>query len=243
MLVYGHQGSGKTTFFGSSGHALVLAFEPGAQFQSGAMRRVERWAPDPKGLDKRMDFLTMVNAITESARTGKLRERGIKIVVGDTIDRLHQICTTAVCEANDVVSIGDIPFGKGYAMVTNLLQGEIRKLAAFVPVAFTSHCITVTEELENRSGVKKEVERLKPSVDRRIGEWLAGEQNLVGYAYKSAEGEFLLKFHSDPRLESKDRTGLFEKGRKPIKTSWTAVVDAYNDAAKAAGVTLRSRWG
>ena len=111
-----------------------------------------------------------------------------------------------------------------------------------IPVACTSHALTVTEELENKTGIKKEVEKRKPSVDRRVGEWLAGEQNLVGYTYKSAEGEFLIKFHSDPRLETKDRTGLLEAGRRPHKTSWEGVAAAYGEAAKAAGVTLKSRF-
>ncbi len=240
MMLYGTQGSGKTSFFGSSKSAFILATEPGAQFQSAFWRPIGRWNKDPNS--KVLSFEMMIEGLVEAHNEGKLKKVGIKLVVIDTIDQLYGMACKYLCERERVASIGDIPYGKGYAEALTMVKDKIEFLSSFVSVAFISHAMNTTEELESISGIKKEVEKSKPSVDRRVAEWLAGRQNLVGYAYKSADGQFLLKFHSDHRLETKDRTGFFEAYKKPILNSWDGVVKIYNDAAKAKGVEIRSRW-
>lgn len=243
MLLYGDQGTGKTSFFGKAGSVLIVSTEPGARFQEGARwREVSRFRADTSGADRRLDFETMVQGILAASKEDKLKRLGIKGVVIDTVDRLHALSVAAVCEEHRVNSIGDIPYGRGYALAVEGVKQQVNLLRAALPVAFISHALTATEELESVSGIKKEVEKRKPSVDRRVAEWLAGEQNLVGYAYKSEEGKFLVKFHSDARLETKDRTGLLEKLRKPLPLDFKIVSETYAAQAKAAGIELRSRF-
>lgn len=242
MLVYGDQGTGKTSFFGGNKSAMIFAVEPGAQFQSAYWRPIFRWEADHTGNDRRLSFTMMVQAVVAAKNEGKLKEAGIKLIVIDTIDRLYDLACRHLCEQMGVQTIGDIGYGKGYQMALRMIQEQIQILSSVISVSFISHAVMATEELESTSGVKKEVEKRRPSVDQRVGKWIAGEQNLVGYAYKSLEGHFLIKFKSDHRLETKDRTGFFEAYGKPIVNSWDEVTKVYNEMAKTKGIEIRSRW-
>lgn len=242
VLVYGDQGTGKTSFFCKSGAAMIFATEPGAEFQTAPVRRIDRFSPTTATGEPGSSFVERVDSIVAAAQSGALKKSGITLVAVDTVDRLQQMAVEHICVANGVMTVGDIPYGKGFTLVFQALVNQIRRLQAVVNVGFTSHALTASEEVEGANGIKKEIEKRKPSADRRIAEWLAGELNLVGYAYKSAEGKFLIKFHSDARLETKDRTGLLETLHRPFPTDWATIRSAYDAQAAAAGIELRSKW-
>lgn len=231
MLIYGDQGTGKTSFFGRSGAAFILACEPGAEFLPGQSRRVENWEA----------FVDLVAKIEKAKLAGQMAST--KIVVVDTIDRLHRYACKAICaKYGGVDNIADIPHGKGWALPLDWISAILWRLMAVVPIALVSHAVDGSETVESESGVKKEVDKRKPSVDKRIAGWIAGEQNLVGYTYKALGEKYLIKFHADASLETKDRPGLLASYGKPFPTNWAAVEKAYNDAAKAANIELRSKW-
>lgn len=250
FFIYGKQGSGKTTFFGKTMKALIVACENGAQFQRCQVRQVFRWERDLTGEDKRRDFCTLVQSIIAAKQSGKLAQMGVSLIVIDTIDRLLEMArvpgTTLYMKEHPKGGFyahpDAVPFGGATTYGLRLLKEQLDLLRAHVPIACISHEEIRTEEVENASGIKSEIEMRVPSLHHKTSKWLAGEQNLVGYAYKDPKGGFLIKFHSDPRLETKDRTGLLAAYKKPFPTDWATVEAAYNAQAEKEGIILRSQY-
>ncbi len=241
-----------TSFFGDSESTFIVSTEPGARFKKARSREVLRYSPDPSGVDKRLDFETMLKGLVEGAKEGKLQRLGIKLVVIDSADRLFEFAkwkALPACNAEKKTSYTEpdaVPWGGANSKGLSIMQPHINQLRAYIPVAFTSHEKDRTVLAEDANGVSQEVVIAGPSLHDKPANWLAGEVNLVGHTYKSVGGQFMVKFHSDARLETKDRTGIFEAYRKPIMLppgkAFETVKAVYEAQAKAMGITLKSRW-
>jgi hypothetical protein len=226
MLIYGAQGCGKTTFFGGYAGAYILPFEPGCYQAS------RYW---PHKLDSWEKFEQALKAIWQGYQTKHLQTVGITTIVIDSVDALYKLAVEKICRDNAIKDLSDMSYGRGYSLADGLFMGGIDRLKSIMPIAMTSHVSTITKPVESKSGIEKDVEKIVPSIKRSLNEWLSGWVPIVGYAYKSAEGEFLVKFHSHFRLESKCRDSILEGIKKPYPNKFEVVAKAHDDGLKAKG--------
>jgi len=85
MLIYGEQGSGKTSFFSGEPDPLICAVEPGSDFVKGRVVNVRNWET----------FCELVNEVYQI----KQREpHKISSVVIDIVDGLYGLCEEHICK-------------------------------------------------------------------------------------------------------------------------------------------------
>jgi hypothetical protein len=224
VLIYGGQGVGKTTFFGSYAGAFILPFETGSVY--AAARKYD--GP----LDSWAKFEDAYKVLVTAKNQGLFERAGVSIIVGDSLDAFYHLARKKICEQEQINDLSDLGYGRGHALCDALVMRAIDALRALAPVGMTSHAAQITKPVEGRGGVEKDVEKFVPSVRVKIAEWISGWVPLVGFAYKSAEGDFLVKFHSHHRLESKCRDRTLEKIKKPFPNDYATVAKVH-DAALA----------
>lgn len=239
MLIYGAPGSGKTTFATSHPHSFVISTEPGTQFQKAADRRVERWAPDPSGKDRRLDFVRMVEGVRMARQSGKLKTMGYNTVILDTISGLYDLCVAYVCEKNGVQDLGEVNnFGLFFREARKTFLDKIAELQAAANVIMICHEEIDGKEVESLSGVKKEVSARIPLLDKKIFAKLNNEIRIIGYAKKTSDGKYVLDFRSKADLETKDRTAIFDQIGTLHQNKWVDVKTAWEKKVRELGFKL-----
>ena len=74
-------------------------------------------------------------------------EDSFKTVVVDVIDDIIVMLEQAICWDNNVKSLGDIPYGKGYALFNTVLQQLVMDLKALpMNIIYISREISITDE-------------------------------------------------------------------------------------------------
>jgi len=126
-MVLGDAGSGKTTFCSQIPDHYIIGCEPG---QEGVEYHGEP-CPDFK------TFLRIATELINAKNTHFKDQREIKVVVIDTYDRLFELCGVYVVQeeifmemgkAQKFAKVDDVPYGRGYKRVNELLIGLIYKL-------------------------------------------------------------------------------------------------------------------
>lgn len=73
-------------------------------------------------------FRQLVKQLTNKKTLKKMHDK-YKAVVVDVADRLPEMCASYICDKNDIMALGDIPYGGGYAQQKNEFNNQINKLA------------------------------------------------------------------------------------------------------------------
>ena len=114
MLFYGAPKTGKTTIASKFDGALLLAFETGYLAIPGVMAQpITKWS-EFKQVLKQLD--------SDEARAI------YKNIVVDTVDIAYDLCEKYICNNNGVSSIGDLGYGKGYALAKKEFDEALRKI-------------------------------------------------------------------------------------------------------------------
>lgn len=87
-----------------------------------------------------------------------------KVLVVDTVDIFHRYATKFICQREGVQALGDIPHGKGYAMVDDL---EFDMIKTWENLGFRLFFISHTKEKTEKLPTGAEILKYIPSVDRR----------------------------------------------------------------------------
>ena len=104
-----------------------------------------------------LDWNTFRQAIAQltKKKTLKKMHETYKTIVVDVADRLPEMCAAYICDKNDVSSLGDIPYGGGYAQQKNEFNNQINKLAlSGYLVVLICHDETNAEYVDPVSGEK-----------------------------------------------------------------------------------------
>ena len=114
VFFYGEPKSGKTTIASKFPNSLLLAFEKGYNALAGVMAQpINSWA----------EFIK----VNRQLKDDKVKEKFATIII-DTSDIAYEYCEKYICNNNGVDTIGDIPYGKGYALVEKEFDSKLRSI-------------------------------------------------------------------------------------------------------------------
>ena len=175
-LLYSVPKSGKSTFayqsFGQE--CLFLACENGYGALSGVMAvDITKWG----------DLV----ALNKQLKMPEIKAK-FKVLVIDTVDIMHKYAVKQICQREGVQALGDIPHGKGYAMVDDLIFDMIKNWENLgYKMFFISHAKEKTEKLPTGGEIQKYI----PSVERRTLNIVSKfvDNILFGYITINAEGQ------------------------------------------------------
>ena len=168
--------SGKSTFaFQSFGQeCLFLACENGYGALSGVMAvDITKWG----------DLV----ALNKQLKMPEIKAK-FKVLVIDTVDIMHKYAVKQICQREGVQALGDIPHGKGYSMVDDLIFDMIKNWENLgYKMFFISHTKEKTEKLPTGAEIQKYI----PSVERRTLNIVSKfvDNILFGYITINAEGQ------------------------------------------------------
>lgn len=172
VFLYGEPKSGKTTTATKFPRHLLLAFEKGYNAIPGAMAQpINSWA----------EFRQVLRQL-KKPETKEMFET----IIIDTVDIAYSYCEKYICanaERSDggfgVDSIGDIPYGKGYTLISQEFDESLRQIAQLdYGLVMISHA--TDKVFKDESG--DEYNRIVPTLDKRAKNIVSRMVDLYGYS-------------------------------------------------------------
>ena len=134
-----------------------------------------------------------------------------KTIVIDTVDKLCDFCEQELCTQNNVVSLSDFAFGKGYALYKTEMSRVFQKIFALnMGVILTSH--TQLTDVDTPQG---RITRWTPTFPKRIQDVIIPMVDIIGFAQNVVSlnengervEERVLQTKTSSLWEAGDRTG------------------------------------
>lgn len=131
LMVYGRPKIGKTTLLSQLPNSLILAFEPGTNALLNAhIQPILKW----------VEFKQVLRQLNSDLAKEKYHFIGI-----DTADVAWQMAEDYICQQHEAASIGDIPWGAGYALLDKEFASCMREIPMLgYGICFVSHEIEKT---------------------------------------------------------------------------------------------------
>ena len=221
IFFYGQPKSGKTSTAAKFQKNLLLAFEKGYNAIPGIMAQpINNWA----------EFRKVLRQLKDQ----KAKDTFYTITI-DTVDIAYDYCTKYICDnaqrsdgGYGVDSISDIPFGKGYGMVSKEFDECLRSIVMMdYGLVLISHSIDKTFKDENGN----EYNKIVPTLDKRANNVVARMADIIGYSriVESKNGQNITKLfmRGTPRYEAGSR---FKYTPDYIDFSYKDLVNAIGDA-------------
>lgn len=226
MLVYGEPKTGKTTLLSKLPHSLILAFEPGTNALNNIMvAPITKW--------------TEFKGILKQLRSPAAQERYDFIGI-DTADIAYEMCEKYVCIQNNVENIGDIPYGKGYAICKREFSDAFREMAQLgYGICFVSH--SAEKQFKNEKG--EDYTRIVPALPTRPYDVVNKMVDIIGYIrniknYDTGESKTFLFFRGDDRFLAGSRFKYIEpRVEFSYENLANAIYDAIDKQAEEDGTT------
>lgn len=163
MLLYGAPKIGKSTFCSRFENAFFLATEPGLNHLETYNVLCKSWS----------DILEVVEALKADAR--------FSTIIIDTVDNFWFYCQEYILQQYKVNFIGDLPYGKGFALVQQEFERTVKALQSLGKgLVFVSHARFDEIDLETGAKVKKTV----PTLPDRARGIICSLVDVIGYAAK-----------------------------------------------------------
>ena len=221
VFLYGQPKSGKTTIATKFPNHLLLAFEKGYNAIPGAMAQpINSWA----------EFRQVLRQLKDP----DVKTRFETIII-DTVDIAYDYCQKYVC-ANakrpdggfGVDNISDIPYGKGFGMVSEEFDECLRSIVQMdYGLVMISHATDKTFKDERG----EEYQQIVPTLDKRAKNIVSRMVDLYGYSriVTDDKGNNLTKLflRGTPRYEAGSR---FKYTPDYIDFSYKDLVAAIGDA-------------
>ena len=172
VFLYGGWKTGKTTTAVKFPKHFLLAFEKGYSAIPGAMALpINSWS----------EFRQVLRQLKEEGAKEKF-----ETIIIDTADIAYDYCNKYVCANNNVDSIGDLPYGKGYALVEKEFDECLRKIVQMgYGLVVISHETDKTFKNENGT----EFNKIVPTLDKRANNVLARMCDIIGYTRSIPDGD------------------------------------------------------
>ncbi len=221
VFFYGQPKSGKTTTATKFEKNLLLAFEKGYNAIPGVMAQpINNWAEFKKVLRQLKD--------------AKARDLFYTITI-DTVDIAYDYCTKYICDnairadgSYGVDSVSDIPYGKGYGMVSKEFDECLRSIVMMdYGLVLISHAVDKT--FKDEAGA--EFNKIVPTLDKRANMIVARMADIIGYSRivtdNNGNNVTKLFMRGTPRFEAGSR---FKYTPDYIDFSYKNLVEAIGDA-------------
>ena len=192
VMFYGTPKSGKTTIASKFPGAVVFAFEKGYSAIPGIMATpVNSWN----------EFKRLLVELKEEET-----KKQFQTVIIDTADIAYDYCEQYICNDNGVDTIGDIPYGKGYALVHDEFDSSIRKI---IQLDYGLVLISHSTDRVERDEQGNEYTRMEPTLDKRGRLICERTCDIIGLSrpFKNADGtiETRLYLRETPRYVAGSR--------------------------------------
>ena len=214
VLLYGQPKTGKTTTAAQFPQALLCAFETGYLAIPGVMAQpVNKWS-EFKQILKQLD--------SDQAR------QQFKNVIVDTVDIAYDLCEKYVCNQNGVSTVGDLAYGKGYALAKKEFDEALRKIPQMgYGLVMISHAQDKTFKDENG----EEYQQIVPTLANQPRLVVDRMSDIIGYAHPFQEEDgtvhTTLFMRGTPRFVAGSR---FKYTPDSIEFSYNNLVNAIGDA-------------
>lgn len=164
IAIYGQPKTGKTTFATQCPNNLLLAFEKGYNFLSGVMAQdIEKW----------VDFKNVIRQLDTDAAKAKFDTISI-----DTVGIAWDMCEKYVCMQNQVQSISDIAWGKGFAQCKKEFESCLRQITMMgYGLVIIAHSELKTTKDDNGD----DIEVVRPAIPTRAYEIVNRLVDIIGY--------------------------------------------------------------
>jgi len=208
VLLYGEPKIGKSTLCASIPNSLFLATEPGLNHLTAAQIPIINWAA----------MLSACNAVATE-------KHEYKTLVIDTADAAVAMCTEHVLSEHGVKHESDLPYGKGWALVSGEWARVILKLAHLpMNLILVSH--VKSEDIKARTG---DYQRACPSMGRRAIQKVAGVVDYVLYATHDGDRRRILRTKPDREWDAGDRSGVLPAIMPLTAESMQRILGGEND--------------
>ena len=214
MLFYGAPKTGKTTIASKFPKSLLLAFETGYLAIPGVMAQpITKWS-EFKQVLKQLD-------------TPEAHEAYSNIIV-DTVDIAYDLCEKYICNNNGVTSIGDLGYGKGYALAKKEFDEALRKIPQ---LGYGLIMISHDQDKIFKDEDGKEYNQIVPTLGNQPRLVVDRMSDLIGYARPIQEEDgstkTLLFMRGTPRFVAGSR---FADTPEYIEFTYDNLVNAIHDA-------------
>ena len=214
VLLYGQPKTGKTTTAAQFPQALLCAFETGYLAIPGVMAQpVNKWS-EFKQILKQLD--------SDQAR------QQFKNIIVDTVDIAYDLCEKYICNQNGVSTVGDLAYGKGYALAKKEFDEALRKIPQMgYGLVMISHAQDKTFKDENGD----EYQQIVPTLANQPRLVVDRMSDIIGYAHPFQEEDgtvhTTLFMRGTPRFVAGSR---FKYTPDSIDFSYDNLVNAIGDA-------------
>jgi len=183
LTIFGQSKVGKTTTLANLDNCLIIDTEQGTEMVE-AMK---------VGANNLQDFMAVLKAI-------KAKEEKYDYLALDTIDNIVLWMEEFVCKSEGVKTIGDLDFGKGYAMVRdNVMKilGQLKPLAAKGVILVGHRKKTL---IANETDIKVNTSSL--DLSGKLKNFIMADSDAIGYVFRDAEGALKVSFMADDETEA-----------------------------------------
>lgn len=216
ILLYGRPKIGKSEMSSKAPNAIFFECEPGLNHLEVFKVPTYKWE----------DFLDACKLIAKG-------DHPFETIILDTIDNLFKFCSEYVCAKYGVEYEGDLPHGRGWALVKGEWHRVLTRLAS-LPYGLILISHAVDKVIETRTG---EYTKTMPSLPDRARSVVLGLVDIILFAdsivKKDAAGnvtiERVLRTKPHPTYEAGDRTGRLPE---VLPLDYDAFVKAFNTPAR-----------
>jgi len=165
VFFYGEPKSGKTTIASRFPHHLILAFEKGYSAIPGAMAQpMNTWGEFKKVLTQLKNPDVM---------------KTYETIIIDTADIAWDYAEKFICANNSVDSIGDMPYGQGYAALAKEYDESLRRI---VQLGYGLVLISHSQDKTFTDQEGKEYQMIVPTLTKRPLNIVSRLCDIIGYA-------------------------------------------------------------
>ena len=199
LLLYGAPKVGKTTMLSQLDDCLIIDTEKGARMLEGYIQEV----------NSRDDLINMLLEIKES------KDVSYKYIAIDTIDKVAEWAEQRVCEEENVRSIADLAFGKGYGLVREKVA---KTISAFKDVS--EHLIIIGHRKVAYAVTEGNQIVIPESLDLtgKLKNVIMAGCDAIGYVYRNEKEDLMVSFKANESIEAGSRCPHL-KG-KEVKFEW-----------------------
>lgn len=168
ILIYSQPKVGKTSFAAQAG-ALVLAFEKGYNAISGLSAvDINKWA----------DLKVVLKQLERPEVQAKYETIAI-----DTVGIMWEMCEQFICAQNNVGSIADIPWGKGYSLCKKEFETCLRRITMLnYGLIIIAHSEIKKEKIgEDKNGDDITIDIIGPAIPKRAEAICNQLVDIIGY--------------------------------------------------------------
>lgn len=170
ILLYGPAKCGKTSFAAQIPNNLIFCFEKGVNFLPGVFAvDVPKW----------VEF----KALLKQLEKDEIKQKFNTVTI-DTVSLAYDLCTQYICSQNNVKTLGDIAYGKGYALVKDEFTNALRQISMLgYGIVLITHAKVKNVKIDDDTTV----EIASPNIPDRAQDVVNALVDIIGYIDVSYE--------------------------------------------------------